>query len=77
VIAELPTDDLEMLPGVAEAVEVLADALNPRNISLSMATIDGDHSKSGVVRAAKPSTSVRLKASIARVATSTFCSDIA
>jgi hypothetical protein len=42
MIAELPTDDLEMLPGVAETVEVLADALTPRNISLSMATIDGD-----------------------------------
>ena len=36
-----------------------------------MATIDGDHSKSGVVRAAKASTALSLKASIACVAIST------
>ena len=41
-----------------------------------MATIDGDHSKSGVVRAAKAPTLPALKASIALVATSTFSCDI-
>jgi hypothetical protein len=42
-----------------------------------MATIDGDHSKSGVVREANASISLSLKALIACVATATFSPDIA
>ena len=49
----------------------------PRKISLSMATIEGDHSKSDVVSLVKASTSILLKASIARLAISAFSRAIA
>src|SRR6185312_14375317 len=49
----------------------------PRKVSPSMATIDGDHLKSGVVREANASTSLSLNALIASVATATVSPDIA
>src|SRR3954470_4059195 len=49
----------------------------PTKVSPSTATIDGDHSKSGVVRAANASISRSLNARIACLAISTPSEDIA